>query len=75
MTEDTYNKLTNAYIWIIALGGLSFFGWYLWATKAPEAGWLYDLPLFQALGVAGGWIALLTLAIYWLTYRRFRFGR
>ncbi len=69
MFFKTYEKVENFLIWVLLITGVLFFGWFLWATEAPEAGFLYDFPFFRSLGVLSGWVFLVTAVTYWTLNR------
>lgn len=71
-----YEALTNLYTWILLISFGWFFGWLLWATKAPEAGFLFSqIEAMRIIGQACGWVFLATAVIYYLTYRRHNYGK
>lgn len=75
MKQETYEKLTTAYTWIMLIGGFLWLGLMLKILQAPEAGWFYDFELFRQVSAVGGWAFLVTAVVYYLTYRRHYFGR
>ncbi len=75
VSQNSYDKITTAYVWLMLIGGFLWIGLALKILQAPEAGWFYDFELMRQIGSVGGLVFLVTAVAYYLTYRRHYFGR
>lgn len=75
MKASTYEGLTTFYTWVMLIGFGWFAGYIAWVTKSDEAGSWFDVEFMRVLGAWGGWVGLVTAVAYYLTYRRYYFGK